>query len=415
MKDGKAEFDRFEFVIWLGDVVKSSEQRKLELALRYCVQGQEMWDNNGGGNYVATISRVQKVVPGLRKTRMAPIPFSDDELSDLLEKAAAAKKFKKSRRRSPSPTTPWTPTKSAARSSSSPPATTTGSFNVVSGGLHTRTRSFPFPSPSPTSSGKSKCGWMERSPPSPPVSVWPRQKTGVFGGFTVTTTTSTTLGSPRDFGDDAFHPHAQFKFPKDENNNDDENKVGGGGGARTRRHHRGGYFDLFFSSSPAEEEVMVSKRYDHLGLPAADTSTSPLATPTPNSSSSTFTSFPALVDPQRHSRRELWQRHVQAPVELDVVVPVENDASTSCGGFSALEKGSADRDVESTSSSGSGGSTEASMENDLGSPSSSSRSSTPPSLEGEEEPTQELISLESEEKTGAGGGERESYGELLSR
>ncbi len=429
MKDGRGEFDRFGFVIWLGDV-KSSEQRKLELALRYRVEGRslEMWDNNGGGNYVATFSRVGVVgliqPEGKERGRKAPlrkkvppIPFSDYELSDLLEKAAAAKNFRKSRSPSPADWTPTKPAKGPLRSSSSPPASTASPLvSGGGGGLHTRTRSFPFPSPSPTSSSsRSKCGWMELSPPSPPVPVWPRQKMRAFGGsptmaITTQAAVTTTLGSPRDFGDDAFHPGAQFKFPsipdgeegaKDNNNN----KLGGGG--RTRRHQRGGYFDLFF---PEEAIPKVSRKYNDLGLPT-DTS------PTPISSSSRFASFPPLniISPQRRSRRELRQRHIQqVQVESDLV-PVEKDESPSCvvgHVFSALdsEKVSADsrdRDVESSSS----GSTEASMENDLGS--SSSRSSTPPSLEGEEEPPQDSVPLGSEGKEG--GDEPESYGELLSR
>ncbi|CAA7260908.1 unnamed protein product [Cyclocybe aegerita] len=32
-------------------------QRRMELAVRYTVDGREVWDNNGGGNYVATFSR----------------------------------------------------------------------------------------------------------------------------------------------------------------------------------------------------------------------------------------------------------------------------------------------------------------------------------------------------------------------
>ena len=50
-------FDIFSFAIRLNDIVSCIESRELFLALRYNVGGKEIWDNNGGQNYLAKFSR----------------------------------------------------------------------------------------------------------------------------------------------------------------------------------------------------------------------------------------------------------------------------------------------------------------------------------------------------------------------
>lgn len=54
-------FDIFGFTIRLNDIMARIEEKTLFLALRYTVAGREIWDNNGGENYLVrfTKSRVQ--------------------------------------------------------------------------------------------------------------------------------------------------------------------------------------------------------------------------------------------------------------------------------------------------------------------------------------------------------------------
>ncbi|KIY48299.1 hypothetical protein FISHEDRAFT_6313, partial [Fistulina hepatica ATCC 64428] len=52
-----AAFDRFLFTIRVADMAPRIQSKTLILALKYCVAGRELWDNNGGRNYVATFSR----------------------------------------------------------------------------------------------------------------------------------------------------------------------------------------------------------------------------------------------------------------------------------------------------------------------------------------------------------------------
>ncbi|KAF7971460.1 hypothetical protein HWV62_21038 [Athelia sp. TMB] len=54
-------FDVFGFTIRLNDILARIEGKSLLLALRYSVAGREIWDNNGGQNYLARFSR--KPVP----------------------------------------------------------------------------------------------------------------------------------------------------------------------------------------------------------------------------------------------------------------------------------------------------------------------------------------------------------------
>ena len=86
LESPSSKFDRFAFTIRLNDLLARIEGKTLQLAVRYSVNGQEIWDNNGGQNYLATFSKV-KCDP--------PPPVSDDEMSsDLrsrLEKVVQSK------------------------------------------------------------------------------------------------------------------------------------------------------------------------------------------------------------------------------------------------------------------------------------------------------------------------------------
>ncbi|KAI0062054.1 hypothetical protein BV25DRAFT_690535 [Artomyces pyxidatus] len=69
VEDGK--FDRFAFVIKLHDVLARAEEKTLFLAVRYTVEGREIWDSNGGANYQVKIVR-EKVQP--KEEEVVPAP-----------------------------------------------------------------------------------------------------------------------------------------------------------------------------------------------------------------------------------------------------------------------------------------------------------------------------------------------------
>ena len=170
-------FDRFTFTIRLNDLLARIEGKTLILAVRYSVDGQEIWDNNGGQNYLATFSKV----------KCDPPPGSDDEMSsDLrsrLEKVVQSKDrtgpaFAASRRHQPVPADPDVP--SSFRTSTSFASRYDFASSLKSSwnpALHNRTQSFPL---SNSRSSPSAILWPQKSPP------------------------SAALGSPRDKSDEVF-------------------------------------------------------------------------------------------------------------------------------------------------------------------------------------------------------------------
>jgi len=78
-------FDRFSFVIRLHDILSKIEDKTLFMAIRYTVNGRELWDNNEGQNYKFTFS----LPVTLRAPRtIAQIQFASDEeaVADLTQK-----------------------------------------------------------------------------------------------------------------------------------------------------------------------------------------------------------------------------------------------------------------------------------------------------------------------------------------
>jgi hypothetical protein len=86
MEGGK--FDKFLFSMRLEDVLPRIEEKTLVLALRYVVAGREIWDNNGGSNYIVRFS----TAPSRRENQATDKKLSQPgDLSDLrkrLEKMA---------------------------------------------------------------------------------------------------------------------------------------------------------------------------------------------------------------------------------------------------------------------------------------------------------------------------------------
>ncbi|KAF7970187.1 hypothetical protein HWV62_24828 [Athelia sp. TMB] len=64
-------FDIFGFTIRLNDILARIEGKSLLLALRYSVAGREIWDNNGGQNYLARF--VRKPAPAPAPAPPAPV------------------------------------------------------------------------------------------------------------------------------------------------------------------------------------------------------------------------------------------------------------------------------------------------------------------------------------------------------
>ncbi len=80
------EFDRFTFSIRLNDLLARSESKTLLLAVRYSIEGREMWDNNGGQNYRGAFSKTKVDEPPHTPTSRRPMTLSDDEVStDMMD------------------------------------------------------------------------------------------------------------------------------------------------------------------------------------------------------------------------------------------------------------------------------------------------------------------------------------------
>lgn len=78
-----SDFDRFTFSIRLNDLLARIEGKTLYLALRYTVAGREIWDNNGGKNYLAEFT---KVMPIAEKRRSSDDEGSASDIADLRSK-----------------------------------------------------------------------------------------------------------------------------------------------------------------------------------------------------------------------------------------------------------------------------------------------------------------------------------------
>ena len=142
------EFDRFAFTIRLNDLLARIEGKTLIMAIRYSVEGREMWDNNNGANYYATFSK-NRVDERRRAT------FSDDEASDIADLQSKLEKVSQSKDRTGpaflhQPRRQSTPEADSFRSGTSLAsrydfsASLKGSWKPASSpGLHNRAQSFP--------------------------------------------------------------------------------------------------------------------------------------------------------------------------------------------------------------------------------------------------------------------------------
>ena len=92
-------FDRFSFVVRLHDILSKIEDKTLFMAIRYTVNGRELWDNNGGQDYKITFS-----LPVTRRQgTIAQIQYASDEeavanLTQKLERVQSTEALKDAQR-----------------------------------------------------------------------------------------------------------------------------------------------------------------------------------------------------------------------------------------------------------------------------------------------------------------------------
>ena len=89
-------FDRFSFVIRLQDILAKIEDKTLFMAIRYVVNGRELWDNNFGQNYKMTFS-----LPSIPRPRGTIAQYVSDEeaVADLTQKLKNIQSNNRSHRR----------------------------------------------------------------------------------------------------------------------------------------------------------------------------------------------------------------------------------------------------------------------------------------------------------------------------
>ena len=92
-------FDRFSFVIRLHDILSKIEDKTLFMAIRYTVNGRELWDNNEGQNYKITFS-----LPVTLRGTIAQTQYASDEeavanLTQKLERVQSIEALKNAHRR----------------------------------------------------------------------------------------------------------------------------------------------------------------------------------------------------------------------------------------------------------------------------------------------------------------------------
>ncbi|KAF8177632.1 putative phosphatase regulatory subunit-domain-containing protein [Pholiota molesta] len=316
------QFDRFGFAIRLNDLLARIEGKTLLLAVKYSIGGREMWDNNGGQNYLVTFAKTKVEEPSVAPPPKRPTTLSDDEAStDMMDLRSKLEKVVNPKDRTgpafnvaqQSPSSFSTPTSSSSSfaswssgsgrggahqhsAASSVDPDGTPSFRTSSSfaarydfaaslkrpwnpdalhhayAAHSRTQSFPL------SGTSSAVPWPQKSPSDPYAFRRPpaaqQQHTPAAGK---------TLGSPRDLGEDAFRlvsPRpltAEMDSPLPPQH------------ARGRHHQRGGYFDMGLPSG-----LPGAFRRTPPGTPQSPFSLSRSGLPPVSSPPGRYNSFPPM-------------------------------------------------------------------------------------------------------------------------
>ncbi|KAF7323443.1 CBM21 domain-containing protein [Mycena chlorophos] len=198
--------DIFAFNIRLNDVLARIDGKRMAVAVRYNAAGREMWDNNGGKNYLATFKRVRSEAAKARTGQAAA------DLRNRLEHVV-----KTQDRQDPPPI--------ALRNSASQNRSATVGFRA--GGSLASRYDFNASSRAPWRPHQRAQSHPTLDSPSPPNTVpWPPQKPRA----------TLALGSPRDVSDDV-HPRLSAPYVP---SSDTENHPF----ALPKRQHQRGYFDV---------------------------------------------------------------------------------------------------------------------------------------------------------------------------
>ncbi|KAG7453136.1 uncharacterized protein BT62DRAFT_925676 [Guyanagaster necrorhizus] len=215
--------DIFSFSIRLNDIMAWIEERTLVLALRYSVEGREMWDNNNGRNYVAKFSWVKD--------------SSSDSGSDIADlKKKLENVMQKREDEEPASLPPLPPPRSGPveLDSSSDFKKDSSLSSRYDFGTSLKTKWSP-----PTIRRSLTQTYPTASATSPPSSIpWPTMVDNAQRNLSLPVG-SKPLGSPRDQEDgDNFRPAPCVA-------SDTEDSPSFATPTKTRNHHRG-YFDLSF-------------------------------------------------------------------------------------------------------------------------------------------------------------------------
>lgn len=218
-------FDRFGFTIRLQDMLARIDGKTLLLALRYTVQGREIWDNNGGRDYLAYFTKVDA------KTESDEERLSGGDVADLRSKLEEVVQGKHAfltqhSRRSVGVVEPEPP---------SPPVFKTSASLASRYDFGTSLRNPWKPSPTPLP----RHTRMKSYPTTSSSIPFPEKNTeAMFSPPGAAPTASPRVGSPRDLGDHIF-PSSPYTASEVE---DLPFPVSG-------RNHQRGYFDIAVSET----------------------------------------------------------------------------------------------------------------------------------------------------------------------
>ncbi|KDR81982.1 hypothetical protein GALMADRAFT_221872 [Galerina marginata CBS 339.88] len=251
------EFDRFSFSIRLNDLLARIEGKALFIAVRYSVEGREMWDNNSGLNYLATFTKEK--MPEESRSPLKTTLSDDEGSTDLADLKSKLEKVEQSddrtgpaflaqniARRTPASADADVASFRSSASFASRydfAASLKSSWNpdaaISSAPLHTRTKSYPL---SATKSNGNSIPWPQTSPSDPyalqRAPPHPSSSSAVPVKALAPKSKSPALGSPRDLGDDAFR-----NFPRSPVEFEDAPFPVNPQPSQARNHQRG-YFDL---------------------------------------------------------------------------------------------------------------------------------------------------------------------------
>lgn len=258
-----SQFDRFSFAIRLNDLLARIEGKTLLLAVKYSIQAREMWDNNGGQNYLVTFTKTKVEEPSIAPPPKRPTTLSDDEAStDMMDLKSKLEKVVNPKDRtgpafnvsqqSPSSSASWSSGtgRGSHQHSASVDLDATSSFRTSSSfasrydfaeslkrpwnpdvpvhATHNRTQSFPV------SGNSSSIPWPQKSPSDPYAFRRPPTKQQHIA------VTVKTLGSPRDLSEDAFQIESPRPLSGEISSPLQQHSCG--------RNHQRGYFDLALPS-----------------------------------------------------------------------------------------------------------------------------------------------------------------------